>query len=217
MPSPERHSECRFASASLAFDAIALCDSFSFQNQFSDFAFGAQPHGGTPHEGALVHVYIGIGAVHTTDAFPNCLRMFLRFNYTEVYFCSFLVAQNNVKFVYTKGAKSMCYVVDAPCLIANAFYVNQSKTSLDLRALHRAARRISASIAKYNAIVSWTKNDLLYACNMYRDLFQQENDKLIKSSERGQIFNDEYVSSVFNHNLNPDIITAMQNILEEAA
>lgn len=109
----------------------------------------------------------------------------------------------------------MCYVVDSECIIANAFFVKKEKNSLNLQELHRAISKVSASIAKYNAIVNWTKSELASACVNYRHIFIIKDQAIVKSPGfREDGLTEDYVNTVFNAALEPQIISEMRQTLK---
>lgn len=106
----------------------------------------------------------------------------------------------------------MCCVVDTPCLLVNAFMaLDQKRSSISLQELHNAVQKVSASIAKHDAIVSWDRPHLQAALYNYHDLFRKTNQEVSKTTGSEMFFSKKYVDTVFNGSLNSDVVQAIQD------
>lgn len=106
----------------------------------------------------------------------------------------------------------MCCVVDTPCLLVNAFIaVAPKRSTVSFEELQTAVQKVSASIAKYDAIVSWDKSHLQAALYNYHDLFQRKNYQISMAEGSDTFFSRNYVDKVFNRSLSSSLVTTIQD------
>jgi len=103
------------------------------------------------------------------------------------------------------------YVVDTACLLANAFFVKKEMDSIPLSELRDAFRGVSASIAKFNAVISWTRSELDATLYIYQDIFRRTGTSISRVS--GVDLFSSYVDIVFNAGLKPEIVEEIQSTL----
>jgi hypothetical protein len=109
----------------------------------------------------------------------------------------------------------MSAIIDSACVLANVFFLKGTINSFDLKTLHGVSRKLAYFLQPDNAIVDWTRPNLMVTFSEYRDMFQKRDDRVWRVEGAEELFTKDFIDLEFNSSLEPDVVQKMQRLIVE--